>query len=152
MTSATATPPTSIFVIEEEPQSITPRVLPPAPSTGASLLPLGSALESLVDLEDDWDSYGALAPSRIALAAAWTIASGLCERGIPLPQVFPTRRGGVQLEWHRSHTSLEWEIDRNGATGVFIFDNHQTGEKFDGEFPVDLDRLGLAAAQVYMDE
>jgi hypothetical protein len=152
MTPATATPPTSILVVEEERQSNTPPATPSVASSGEPLMPIGAALQGLVDIEDDWDGYGALAPTRIALATAWRIASRLSETGIPLPQVFPTRRGGVQLEWHTAHTSLEWELDPNGGTGVFIFDNDITGEKFDGEFAADLYRLGLALAQVYIDQ
>jgi hypothetical protein len=149
MTSATATPPTSISVIEEE-QSYTPPGAPPMAPAGMSLLPLGTALQTLVELEEGWDSYGALAPTRAALTSAWMTASSLGDLG-HLPQVFPTRRGGVQLEWHTPHTTLEWEIDPSGGTGVFIFDNHATDEKFDGELPADMYRLGLALAQVYTD-
>lgn len=150
MTTATAaaTPPTSISAIEEQSRSYTPLAAPRRAPADTSVQPLGAALQALVDLDDGWDSYGALAPSPTALAFAWTAASPLCELGIP-PQVFPTRRGGVQLEWHTPMTSLEWEVDPDGRTGVFIFDNHATGEKFDGELPADADRLALALTQVY---
>jgi len=147
--TATATPPTTISVIEEQSQSYTPRAdVLQAPTDAPCLHDLGSALQALADLDDGWDSYGAVAPRRTALSRAWTIASTLCELGIP-PQVFPTRRGGVQLEWHTPAVSLEWEIDPSGGTGLFIFDNHATGETYEGEVPSDVDRLGVALAQVY---
>lgn len=146
----TATPPTSVSAIEEGPRSNTPRVEPPLAAADSSLLPLGADLQALIDLDEDWDSYGALPPSPTALTFAWRAASSLLELGAR-PQVFPTRRGGVQLEWHGPRTSLEWEIDPDAGTGVFIFDNHATGERFDGDLPADLFLLASALAQVYAD-
>jgi len=68
-------------------------------------VPLGEALDALVGLEQDWDSYGALPPSRPVLQHAWALASMLVEQGMPIPQVFPTRNGGIQFEWHAPHAS-----------------------------------------------
>jgi hypothetical protein len=108
-----------------------------------SLIPLGEALHELVGLEPNWDSYGALPPSRHALLFAWELASRLVEHGMPIPQVFPTRNGGVQLEWHTPHASLEWELDADVPSGVFVFDDHETGERLDGELPKDFDLLPM---------
>ena len=154
MTPATATPPTTNTPELEIEQSQTPATTTTTRTTTArapsqrhdlpSLAPLGEALDALVDLEPDWDSYGALPPSPLALQHAWSLVSMLVERGVPIPQVFPTRSGGVQLEWHLPHASLEWEIDSHAATGVFAFDDRATGARLDGELPKDLD--GLAAA------
>jgi hypothetical protein len=100
-----------------------------------SLRPLGATLQDLATLEDDWDGYGALPPTRGALERVWYLASMLVEEGFPVPQAFPTRKGGLQLEWHAPHASLEWEFDPNGSTGLFIFDDHRTGATLDGELP-----------------
>jgi hypothetical protein len=54
----------------------------------------------------------------------------------------------VQLEWHSEPISLEWEIDPLGATGVFIFDDHRTGEKIDGDLPSDVKMLNIALLRV----
>ncbi len=113
-----------------------------------SLTPFGAALDEMVGLGPDWDSYGALPPSRMTLHYAWSLGSGLVERGIPVPQVFPTRRGGVQFEWHRPNASLEWEIDPNLSTGVFIFDDHRTGERIDSELPGDIALLAQALSRI----
>ena len=151
MTPATATPPTSIARIrEDEAGSYTSWSTRPSIPAGASLGPFAATLQALEELTDGWDSYGALAPARNALATAWTVASSLSLLG-SVPQLFPTRRGGAQLEWHTPRASLEWEIDPSGGTGVFIFDNHATGEKFDGDLPADSYQLDLALRQVYAD-
>jgi hypothetical protein len=96
---------------------------------------LGATLQDLGTLDYDWDGYGALAPTRQALERAWYLASMLVEGGLPVPQAFPTRKGGLQLEWHDADASLEWELDPDGLTGLFIFDDHRTGRTLDGELP-----------------
>jgi hypothetical protein len=113
-----------------------------------SLIPLGEALRGLVGLEPNWDSYGAMPPSRLSLQHAWSLASRLVELGIPTPQVFPTRSGGIQLEWHVPRASLEWEIDADLASGVFAFDDRVTGERLDGDLPKDLDSLAEALNRI----
>jgi hypothetical protein len=113
-----------------------------------SLIPLGQALHQLVDLKPNWDSYGALPPARSVLAYAWELASRLVEIGLPIPQVFPTRSGGVQLEWHVPRASLEWELDADVPSGVFVFDDHATGTRLDGELPKDFDLLSIALNRI----
>ncbi len=115
--------------------------LPPSLRNVPSLVPLGEALRALVGLQANWDSYGAEPPSRLVLDYTWAVGSALVECGVPIPQVFPTATGGVQLEWHGSHVSLEWEIDACATSGVFTFDDRETGERLDGELPYDTDQL-----------
>lgn len=126
----------------------TPSSVPAPMRDEVSLQPLGAALQSLVGLPENWDSYGAGAPTQFSLERAWFFASKLVDDGLPIPDVFPTRRGGVQLEWHSDAISLEWEIDPLGATGVFIFDDYRTGEKIDGDLPADLRLLNVALHRV----
>ena len=153
----TATPPTTTPLDDgaehQAYEARTPETLPlrvvPREGGHESLAPLGEALDALAGLQPDWDSYGALPPSRMTLQYAWSLASALVDRGMPVPQVFPTRSGGVQFEWHRPTASLEWEIDANLSTGVFIFDDHRTGERIDGELPGDLDLLAQAVARIF---
>jgi hypothetical protein len=115
-----------------------------------SLVPLGEALRDLVGLQSNWDSYGALPPSRSALVHTWELASRLVEVGMPIPQVFPTRSGGVQLEWHVPRASLEWELDADVPSGVFVFDDHATGERIDGELPKDLDLIAVPLSRILL--
>ncbi len=155
MTTATATPPLSERSTEQPEQLAYESRTPPTDADLAarrqdapSLVPFGEALRELVVLDVNWDSYGALPPSREALEHAWRMTNVLVEHGVPVPQVFPTRRGGIQLEWHLSHATLEWEIDPEPRSGVFIFDDHESGERIDGEMPADLDRLAQAVARI----
>lgn len=155
MTAATATPTLSERSAEQPEQVAYDARTPPTNAAvparrrdAPSLVPFGEALQELVELEVDWDSYGALPPSRQALEHAWRMTNVLVENGVPMPQVFPTRRGGIQLEWHLPSATLEWEIDPEARSGVFIFDDHASGERIDGEMPADLDRLAQAAARI----
>ncbi len=154
----TATPPTTASFDDgsehqayeaRTPETLSQRVARPD-WRHESLVPLGKALDALADLQPDWDSYGALPPSRMVLHYAWSLASGLIDKGMPVPQVFPTRSGGVQFEWHCPGASLEWEIDANLNTGVFIFDDHRTGERIDGELPGELDLLARAVSRIFV--
>jgi hypothetical protein len=155
MTAATATPALSERSAEQ-PELMAYDARTPPTNTAltarrqdvSSLVPFGEALQELVGLEVNWDSYGALPPSRQALEHAWRMTNVLAENGVPVPQVFPTRQGGIQLEWHLPSVALEWEIDPEARSGVFIFDDHESGERIDGEMPADLDRLAQAAARI----
>jgi hypothetical protein len=148
--TAGATPAVSVRPVSVMPSGLLSREATPQPAEQSALVPFSRDLQQLVTLNEDWDSYGAAAPHRAALEVAWRIASKLCEVG-PAPQVFPTRRGGVQLEWHRPNTRLEWEIDPDGSTGVFVFDNQSSGQSLDGELPAQMPDLVRALSQVLVD-
>lgn len=58
-------------------------------------------LDRLAELQDDWDSYGAPAIDAHAMRFAAQLAGivSAWTGGVPLPNVWPTVAGGVQLEW-----------------------------------------------------
>ena len=84
---------------------------------GASLQPAGRPAEKPVEdagpwqpavqkivafqhLGDDWDGFGALAPSRDLLASAVGLAYGFSEKGVDPPdRVAPGVEGSVIFEW-----------------------------------------------------
>jgi hypothetical protein len=138
-----STPATTIAPIQRK----APRDTPVLARVVSTLVPLGEALNALVGLPQDWDSYGGLPPTRESLEYAWSVGSLLMERGAPTPQVFPTPAGGVQLEWHLARISLEWEIDASAASGVFTFDDLETGGRIDGDVPQDLEALATALSR-----
>jgi hypothetical protein len=148
--AADATPTLSVRSATQSASQPLARPAPRSSQRASALVAFSQDLDELVTLRDDWDSYGASAPDRTALEVAWRIVSEMPDAG-STPQVFPTRRGGVQLEWHRPKTTLEWEIDPGGATGVFVFDNHETGQTLDGEYPAQNAELAAALAQVLAD-
>lgn len=65
-----------------------------------------SILREFLDLEDNWDEYGALAPSEDIVMFVMTILSELPKQ----PDVFPTPEGHVQLEYvigRNRHLNIE---------------------------------------------
>jgi hypothetical protein len=94
-----------------------------------------SQIADLALLEPGWDGYGACTVDDAALRQAWEFAVIGSEQGLPLPEVFPTPTGGVQLEWCAGSMELEFEIEPGGTSAVFVGDDRRTGDRFDGQFP-----------------
>lgn len=91
-----------------------------------------SIVDSFRDLQEGWDSYGAMAVDPTAADLAEQLLAGMRRiRGLAMPQAAPSPDGGVSIEWHRTNLDLvisigprdeppsayfagagqEWEID-----------------------------------------
>lgn len=68
-------------------------------------------LDIIASLERGWDSYGADPPDPLMVEAAWKLLKEL-HRALhaPVPFLYPTRSGGVQLEWESGTRYLEVEV------------------------------------------
>lgn len=75
--------------------------------SSAALVEFAAALDDLSELAPGWDSYGALRIDEEARREAWLWAYTRIPCGSPVPQVVPTVRGGVQLEWHEQGWDIE---------------------------------------------
>ena len=77
-------------------------------------------IERLLTFNEDWNTYGAKAPSKRASSFALHFLrdaiGALMDHGISVPAPFlaPTALGGVQLEWHIDSRELELEIPEKG--------------------------------------
>lgn len=100
------------------------------------LYPTLSCFRELVQLPEDWDSYGASIITDEAIAGA---AEVMVELELPLeappPDVVPGSSGSVQLEWHRSGADVEIHISSAGTPTAFFSDagEDQEFEKIDQE-------------------
>ena len=76
-------------------------------------------LAPLVELDDDWDGYGALVPRVGALKAA---ADVLAEWGenVPTPQAMASVGGGVLLEWESLDVDLVVDVGADGDISVYV--------------------------------
>lgn len=101
---------------------------------------VAAQLVSFLDLQPNWASYGARTPRREAIEAAYELLMVLSEPATPAPQVVPTSRGGVQLEWHCSGIDLEVEVSSPFRFGV-LYENSRTGEVREDELITDLTPL-----------
>ncbi len=96
-------------------------------------------------LEHGWDSYGAKAPQRHLFIAGLRLVEGLLDPDVPVPQVVPTNRGGVQFEWHVGVRELEIEVVGSDRFEVY-FEDETTGEVIEDE--VTSRKLGLLSTLV----
>jgi hypothetical protein len=90
--------------------------LPPIP---AQLVPVVSKLHELLDLREGWNSYGARRIDPGAVVAALRILAQANWLG-PLPNVAPTPRGGVELEWGGDDDGVEIECRPDGSMTVLV--------------------------------
>ncbi len=95
------------------------------------LRPVVKRLQRLLDLPNGWDSYGAA--SIQGSVARWAVVFlARLDPTIGSPEIYPTARGGLQLEWDSPEGSLEIALnpgDRLSFFAVFSGD----GTEDDGE-------------------
>jgi len=85
-------------------------------------------ISDLGSLEEGWDSYGARPVDPQCAVAAVDFLLTMLDATTPTPSIVPTKRGGIQLEWHRAGADLEIEIESPARLHVF-FEDQQTGEE-----------------------
>lgn len=76
-------------------------------------------------LEDNWDSYGGSAITKIALEKANLLLRALQAIQAVEPWIIPCGGGGIQLEWHRNGFDIEIEISPEGEV-TELFYNEKT--------------------------
>ena len=86
-----------------------------------------AAIDRVADLsrlEDDWDSYGSVPLSSVAVSAAQNLLTLFAQNyRVPpsaiLPfHISPIPGGGIQLEWHFEKSELEVNV---GSDGTFSY-------------------------------
>lgn len=92
------------------------------------------------ELSDNWDSYGALCPTKNALLGACMLAYQLFEEKTPVPDVFPTADGNIQFEWSCFNLDLEIEVISDGKCFAH-FEDLDTGVSWEKEFTYNLTEL-----------
>lgn len=79
----------------------------------------------LLNLKENWDSYGAREVTKQSVETALTLASVLSD-DTPPPAIVPTPAGGIQMEWHASGIDLEVEVADDGNFSI-SFDDELEG-------------------------
>ena len=98
----------------------------------AWLVPTVEILCELLSLQENWDSYGAPPVASRNVQTALEVLSDIMRDDTPMPQVIPTSRGGVQLEWHTRGIDLEIETISPFKLDV-LCEDLRTGEKLEEE-------------------
>ena len=87
--------------------------------------PILADLGAIAGLEGAWNSCGAKAIENENLAAAVQVMLSCLPEGALLPQVVPTTRGGLQLEWHTE--TVEIEVYINNLSDISFFASDRKG-------------------------
>lgn len=120
------TPP-SLFALSESDVVF----LEPEPRHGSSeagvdrpswLLPVLRRLVALLELDGNWDSFGAPQIDATAASIAVDVLREAEVPGMPLPSIVPAAHGGVQLEWHAGQMDIEVEIWPEGEVELYAAD------------------------------
>jgi hypothetical protein len=104
-------------------------------------------LMSFVNLEPNWNSYGARPVHESVARAASDLLRQLVRRTAPEPSVVPTSGGGVQFEWHTRNHDLEIELPSPGRL-LAVFEDRASGEEWEREFSSDLGPLVTAISKI----
>jgi hypothetical protein len=75
-------------------------------------------LNSLAQLESNWDSYGSKPPSSAAIVRARIIFSRLNISNHPKPHISAVSPGGVGIHWRIGSRDLEIEVEPDGQISV----------------------------------
>ena len=102
--------------------------------------PLGQRLEELLDLDANWNSYGAPPIDPEAILFAVDLLLDTMPGNVPTPATVPTSRGGVQLEWHSHGLELEVAILPTTQFSVY-FEDLKSGEVRESEMTSDTELL-----------
>jgi hypothetical protein len=105
------------------------------------------AIESLLTLPENWDSYGARVIEARIVRAAIELLRSIVQLDTPQPVIVPTNRGGIQIEWHTRGIDLEIEITADGEVRV-LYGNPQENAEEEFELGSDLKPLTDLTAKV----
>ncbi len=91
------------------------------------------SLNSILALEENWDSYGACSVSIETALATITLLCSVMGEKTPLPSIVPTPSGNIQLEWHEFGIDLEVEIIPDEGNLIWFEDERKELESYEGE-------------------
>jgi hypothetical protein len=91
------------------------------------LAPVVFQMEDFLQLKYDWNSYGAQRISRNTVEAALKLLVAYTSE-IPIPEAFPTVKGGVKLEWGDDDKSVEMEFQPDGSISILIDESGEMTE------------------------
>jgi hypothetical protein len=81
-------------------------------------------LEELLELEEDWDSYGAGPPNQVAVALAKKLLRRFAEADLPAPRVNPSVEEGVCLSFRIGSIYAGIECFNSGEVLAATSDGH----------------------------
>lgn len=151
-----ATSPSSAFAVSEKPvvgfaevppKTIVVRVEKTVPFWLRNATP---KIQELMQLGENWDTYGAKPIKLDAIVAGINLLSEVMSNSIPSPSVVPVPSGAIQLEWHRDGQHVEIEINSPTEARLFFVDDENEQEiEDDGPFPKVITHLQELLTHLY---
>lgn len=105
------------------------------------LLELVPTIGHLLELPQNWDSYGAKPIKVDFIRYALEILTVIACPNLPAPALVPTARGGVQIEWHMRGIDLEIRVESTSRIHVSFEDHQGVVAEWEGDLTSDLTRL-----------
>lgn len=122
-------------VVDEPAQAVKPSFGP------RWLAPTVDRLEHLLQLQNDWDSYGSVQILFENAEYAVRLLDFVMTPTAPAPFIAPTSGGSLQLEWHRRDLDLEIEILSPYNVFVSYEDLTGTTTSWEAQITVDLTKV-----------
>lgn len=94
------------------------------------------SLNSLLALEENWDSYGARAISIDTALSTIRLLDSVIDDRTPMPSIVPVPTGSIQLEWHQSGIDLEVEVTDSGRFSISYEDMSGQTVSYEEESPM----------------
>lgn len=88
-------------------------------------------LQELATLKNGWLDGEGIAPKRDELSLLLKLFNNYFDFGLPLPYVYPTLTGGIQMEWRYSNYDVSLDVDFNTNSAYFNALNLVTGAEED---------------------
>ena len=104
-------------------------------------------LRTLAQLEEGWDGRNARRISPANLDIAMRLLRAVMRTDTPIPELVPTVRGGLQIEWHVQDVDVELEI-LSAARYVLSLEDRANDNEFDLELTADLSPLVAAIKRI----
>ncbi|MDZ7751399.1 MAG: hypothetical protein U5S82_07000 [Gammaproteobacteria bacterium] len=98
-------------------------------------------LNELINLPENWDSYGAKPVYVECAIHTLRLLSEISKPQTPIPTVIPTSEGNLQVEWHLNGIDLEVKVLAIDRLEVFFEDEASQGPEWEGELSYDLSPL-----------
>ena len=117
---------------------VTPILSQPRPQW---INPTVARLESLAQLPEDWDSYGASPVRTSRIQQAYGLLQSIMDDETPAPDLVPTANGSIQIEWHTLGVELEIHLLSDADLDVYFVDLEGTEGPLEGVLSYDVTRL-----------
>ena len=112
------------------------------------LKPTLDQLNTILQLPEGWDSYGAAPIAFENAEYAVRLLDFIMTAATPAAFIAPTSKGSLQLEWHRSGIDLEVEILSPYRLSVSYEDHSGATRPWEGEVTTDLTKLREAIEEL----